>query len=29
MFIIECLDSKYNKCFINTIKNNTDEILFF
>jgi hypothetical protein len=29
MFIIECLDSKYNKCFINNIVNNTDEILFF
>lgn len=29
MFIIECLDSEYNKCFINNIVNNTDEILFF
>lgn len=29
MFIIECFDSEYNKCFINNIVNNTDEILFF
>jgi hypothetical protein len=29
MFIIECLDSEYNKCFINTIVNNTDKIIFF